>query len=93
VLIPGNLQRVGRVSDPVKHRKLRRMVSAYVDGEIESAQAQQVSEHLAQCWECRAAAQLLRVMKESLRRLGRRSAPEIKDPEASRARASRSGRQ
>lgn len=55
------------------HRKLRRLVSAYVDGETRGAQEREVSEHLNECWECRGAAQLLRLMKQSLRRLGRRS--------------------
>ncbi|MDQ3537945.1 MAG: zf-HC2 domain-containing protein [Actinomycetota bacterium] len=53
------------------------MVSAYVDGEIRGSQAREVAEHLNRCWECRAGAQLLRLMKRSLRRLARPPATDV----------------
>lgn len=52
-------------------------MSAYVDGELEPAQRGAVVCHLADCWDCSSDAETLRLMKHSLRRLGRRRAPEL----------------
>jgi anti-sigma factor RsiW len=57
------------------HRRIRRKVSAYIDGEVGAAEVSEISRHFSECADCRGAAQLVCLMKESLRRLGiRRSA-------------------
>ncbi|MBA2576651.1 MAG: zf-HC2 domain-containing protein [Euzebyaceae bacterium] len=59
----------------MSHRRIRRKVSAYVDAEVGAAEAAEISRHFGECADCRGTAQLVCLMKESLRRLrSRRSA-------------------
>jgi anti-sigma factor RsiW len=58
------------------HRTIRRKLSAYVDGEIRGVEAAEMSRHVRECAECRGAAQLVCLMKQSLRRLGTRRSGE-----------------
>lgn len=69
----------------MNHRRLRRNVSAYVDGEIQGAEEAEISRHVTECAECRGTAHLICLMKESLRRLGaRRSAADASAQPSSR---------
>jgi anti-sigma factor RsiW len=51
------------------HRKMRKLVTAYVDGEIDPAGAAQVAAHLQQCWSCNSDVEQLCLIKASLRNL------------------------
>lgn len=53
------------------HRRRRRQVMAYVDGEVDVTDAHDAAEHLRECWDCSGEAELLRVTKHALNRLGR----------------------
>lgn len=57
--------------DP-KHRRMRRRVEAYVDGQVGPVDAAEVEGHLRDCWGCSADAETLRLVKQSLRHLGDR---------------------
>lgn len=52
------------------HRRVRAMVDAYVDGELEVRDARVVRAHLRDCWWCSADAQTHRLVRASLRRRG-----------------------
>jgi anti-sigma factor RsiW len=54
------------------HRRMRRAVSAYLDGELDGAAAEAVSAHLRECWACSGDAELMRMVKKSLRDLASR---------------------
>ncbi|MGH9110918.1 MAG: zf-HC2 domain-containing protein [Acidimicrobiales bacterium] len=54
------------------HRRVRRAVDAYVDGELARGQAAAVAAHLDNCWGCSGDADTLRLMKRSLQRLAAR---------------------
>lgn len=57
----------------VEHRRMRRAIEAYVDGELSSpARIAAVRAHLDECWDCSSAAEALWLMKRSLRRLAQR---------------------
>lgn len=56
--------------DALGHRRLRRDLDAYVDGELSPDDRSRVAEHLRVCWECSVAAETLRLLKAALR--GRR---------------------
>lgn len=46
-------------------------MSAFVDGELDGATARAVERHVGGCWACSMAVEQLRLIKASLRRLGR----------------------
>jgi len=54
------------------HRRMRRAVDAYLDGELPPTRAGAVEVHLDECWGCSGYADAVRLMKRSLRRLAQR---------------------
>lgn len=52
--------------NPLTHFRARRLVSAYVDGELEPARAMLVAHHVARCWGCSGDAEVVRLLKRSL---------------------------
>ncbi len=62
--------------NPLSHRRLRRAVSAFVDGELDGKTAAAVAAHLRLCWGCSGDTELARMMKCSLRRCADRE-PEL----------------
>lgn len=57
----------------VSHRRMRRYVTAYVDGELsDGALVARVEAHLGDCWMCSCDAETWRLIRCSLRRLARR---------------------
>ncbi|HEX5334039.1 MAG TPA: zf-HC2 domain-containing protein [Cellulomonas sp.] len=59
--------------NPLVHRRLRSMVAAFIDGELDEPTARAVRDHLRGCWWCSADAQTHRLVRASLRR--RRGGP------------------
>jgi anti-sigma factor RsiW len=49
------------------HRRMRRAVDAYIDGELDAVEASAVTAHLDECWGCSGEAETLRLIKRSLR--------------------------
>ena len=57
----------------VRHRRIRRKIEAYVDGELGSTRiVADVEQHLDACWNCTGEADRLRLIKSSLRTIGTR---------------------
>ncbi|MBI2168538.1 MAG: zf-HC2 domain-containing protein [Actinobacteria bacterium] len=56
----------------VAHRRLRRSVSAFADAELPRLDRTRVGRHLADCPGCRNDLEVIRAVKVSLDRLGRR---------------------
>ena len=57
----------------VGHRRIRRKIEAYVDGELRSTSGiADVERHLDACWGCTGEADSLRLVKSSLRTIGSR---------------------
>lgn len=54
------------------HRRMKRAVSAYVDGELDPRGAAAVADHLRKCWGCSGDVDLIRTVKHSLRNLANR---------------------
>ena len=55
------------------HRRIRRKIEAYVDGELRSTRTvADVERHLDACWNCTGEADSLRLVKSSLRTIGGR---------------------
>lgn len=52
-----------------------KLLSSYLDGELEAAKLIEVDEHVAECEKCREETQLLRAMRGSLKRVVRTAAP------------------
>jgi anti-sigma factor RsiW len=48
------------------HRRMRRAVDAYLDGELTPEARAEVARHLSICWECSIAAETLRLLKRAL---------------------------
>ncbi|MGH9151268.1 MAG: zf-HC2 domain-containing protein [Acidimicrobiales bacterium] len=59
------------------HRRLRRAVDAWVDAELDEAEAAAVAAHLRTCWRCSSAAETARLVKECLRRLRHAQPPPL----------------
>jgi anti-sigma factor RsiW len=58
------------------HRRYRRQVSAYVDGELDPSDLAEMARHVHGCWGCNEAVEQIRLIKHSLVRLrDRRPAP------------------
>jgi anti-sigma factor RsiW len=53
---------------PLAHHRMKRAVAAYLDGELDAADAVAVAMHLRECWRCSGEAEALRMIKRSLRR-------------------------
>lgn len=56
-------------------RDRSRLLSSYLDGELEAAKLIEVDEHVGECDNCREEVQLLRAMRGSLKRVVKTSAP------------------
>ncbi len=54
------------------HRRTKRLLSAYVDGELDQAASATVAAHLRDCWGCSGDVEIIRMVKRSLRNLGDR---------------------
>lgn len=54
------------------HRRTKRLLSAYVDGELEGAASATVAAHLRDCWGCSGDVEITRMVKRSIRNLGDR---------------------
>lgn len=54
------------------HRRMKRALSAYVDGELDAPTSDAVAAHLRECWDCSGDAEIIRMVKRSLRTLGDR---------------------
>lgn len=52
-----------------EHRRYRRTVDAWIDGELDDAAARSTAAHLRECWDCSSAAEMTKLVKHSLRRL------------------------
>jgi anti-sigma factor RsiW len=58
------------------HRRYRRQVSAFVDGELDPPATAAMERHVRDCWGCSGAVEQIRLIKLSLARLsGRRPEP------------------
>jgi hypothetical protein len=53
---------------PLQHRRMRRAVAAHVDGELDASGGGAVATHLRECWSCSGDAELLMLIKRSLRK-------------------------
>ncbi|MGH9268241.1 MAG: zf-HC2 domain-containing protein [Acidimicrobiales bacterium] len=60
-----------------QHRRLSRLVDAWVDGELEAAQSRLLAAHVAECWDCSSAAETTRLVKRALHARARREPPGI----------------
>jgi anti-sigma factor RsiW len=54
------------------HRRMRRTVSAFVDGQLDAIEAAVVAAHVRACWECSGDVEVVRLIKRSLRNLAGR---------------------
>ncbi len=54
------------------HRRTKRLLSAYADGELDQAASAAVAAHLRDCWGCSGDVEITRMVKRSLRNLGDR---------------------
>lgn len=65
---------VRRVSGAVTrgHRRIRRLVLAYLDGELAPVEAARARAHLRECWDCSLDAEWTGLIKAALRRWDRR---------------------
>ena len=54
------------------HRRTKRLLSAYVDGELDQAASTAVAAHLRKCWGRSGDFEVTRLVKRSLRQLGDR---------------------
>jgi anti-sigma factor RsiW len=52
------------------HRRTKRLLSAYVDGELDQAPSAAFAAHLRKCWGCSGDVEVTRMVKRSLRNLG-----------------------
>ena len=62
------------------HRRMRRVVEAYLDGELTPDARVEVARHLAICWECSIAAETLRLLKRALSHRRDRTPPSVAEP-------------
>ncbi len=51
-----------------QHLLVRRLVEAYLDGELDDRQQRIVRDHLRQCWECGGQLEVLCLVRATLRR-------------------------
>ena len=61
----------------LRHRRLRRWITPYLDGELDRRRAQLVAEHLDRCWGCSGDLSTLRLIKHSLGGLGARTPTDL----------------
>jgi len=60
-----------------RHRRERRLVQAYLDGELQGAPARAAAEHLGLCFDCSSAAETQQLVLASLRRLAAQVTPPL----------------
>lgn len=76
-----NIGKTRRVPAPMaallSHRRLRRRIEPYVDGELAPAERLGVRRHLDCCWGCSDAADVVRLIKRSLGHLAERRPPAL----------------
>lgn len=58
-----------------QHRRLSKLVDAWVDGELDDAATFAVATHVSGCWDCSAAAETTRLLKRALHARARREPP------------------
>lgn len=56
----------------LQHRKIRRAVETYLDGEADPALAVAIRRHLGECWTCSQNAEWLLLVKAALRQVDSR---------------------
>jgi hypothetical protein len=56
----------------LQHRKIRRAVGLYLDGEADPALAVDIRRHLGECWSCSQDAEWLLLLKAALRQIDAR---------------------
>ncbi|MGH9180266.1 MAG: zf-HC2 domain-containing protein [Acidimicrobiales bacterium] len=61
----------------LSHRRLRRRIDPYVDGELAPAARRSVRRHLDDCWGCSDAADVVRLIKRSLAQRADRRPPAL----------------
>ncbi|MDE3202628.1 MAG: zf-HC2 domain-containing protein [Acidobacteriota bacterium] len=54
--------------NPLQHRRMRRLVEVYADGEADAVTARRVGTHLSQCRSCQDLADWLAATRQALRR-------------------------
>ncbi len=57
----------------IAHRRMKRAVTAFVDGELGPAAEGRVEAHLRDCWDCSGDVELARMVKASLHHLADRN--------------------
>ena len=69
--------RVPPVVNRRQHRRLSKLVDAWIDGELDDALTRSMAEHVADCWDCSSAAETTRLVKRALCARARREPPGI----------------
>jgi len=59
------------------HRRHRRLVEAFLDGELSDDPARRAADHLRECLDCSTDAETGRLVRSSLRRLAARAGPQL----------------
>lgn len=59
------------------HHRMKRAVSASIDGELGPERAAAVEAHVRRCWACSGEAELWRLVKRSLQQLGDRERDDV----------------
>ncbi|MFO7592093.1 MAG: zf-HC2 domain-containing protein [Acidimicrobiia bacterium] len=62
---------------PTHHRRQRRLVQAYLDGELDDAARRAAVEHLEACFDCSSAAETHQLVRKSLCRLATVAMPPL----------------
>jgi anti-sigma factor RsiW len=60
-----------------RHHRQRRLVQAYLDGELDGAPSRAAIEHLETCFDCSSAAETHQLVRSSLRRLTNGAVPAL----------------
>jgi len=70
-------RRVPASMTPFGHRRHRRRLDAYVDGELDLGRAQSTASHVAGCWGCSGELQWRRLIKASVEGIGEHGARDL----------------
>lgn len=52
----------------IRHLRVRRDIEAFLDGELDSARARRVRDHVSECWPCSGHLELMGLVRVALRR-------------------------